>query len=155
MGLWLMAEDKIEVVPAVDDKFIREFVEFSIISCPVEYCTEKFANPWFFDSENKLACVSGKFAEPEIWYRHLKMYLFDRWGYKVPDEISIIADYDKGFWELAEIRAAEYEEWKKRSEAIMDGNHGYDSLFSFTRLQRTLPPLPRGFVPKLCEQEDA
>ena len=98
MGLWLMAEDKIEVVPAVDDKFIREFVEFSIISCPVEYCTEKFANPWFFDSENKLACVSGKFAEPEIWYRHLKMYLFDRWGYKVPDEISIIADYDKGFW---------------------------------------------------------
>ena len=77
MGLWLMAEEKIDVVPAVDDRFIREFVEFSIISCPVEYCTEKFANPWYFDSENKLACVSGKFAEPGIWYRHLKKYLFD------------------------------------------------------------------------------
>ena len=150
MGLWLMAEEKIDVVPAVDDRFIREFVEFSIISCPVEYCTEKFANPWYFDSENKLACVSGKFAEPGIWYRHLKKYLFDRWGYKVPDEISIIGEDEKGFWELAK-----YEEWKKRSEAIMDGNYGYDSLFSFTRLQRTLPPLPRCFTPKLCEQEDA
>ena len=112
MGLWLMAEDKIEVVPAVDDKFIREFIEFSIISCPTEYCREKFANP-------------------------------------------IIADYDKGFWELAEVRAAEYKKWKERSEAIMDGNHGLDSLFSFTRTQRTLPPLPRGFVSESCEQGDA
>ena len=155
MGLWLMAEDKIEVVPAVDDKFIREFIEFSIISCPTEYCREKFANPWYFDSENRLACVSGKFAEPEVWYDHLKKYLFDPWGYKIPDEISIIADYDKGFWELAEVRAAEYKKWKERSEVIMDGNHGLDSLFSFTRTQRTLPPLPRGFVSESCEQGDA
>ena len=63
--------------------------------------------------------------------------------------------YDKGFWELAEVRAAEYKKWKERSEAIMDGNHGLDSLFSFTRTQRTLPPLPRGFVSESCEQEDA
>ena len=150
-----MAEDKIEVVPAVDDRFIKEFIEFSIISCPVEYCREKFINPWFFDSENKLACVSGKFAEPGIWYRHLKMYLFDPWGYRIPDEIYVMGEDEKGFWELAEIRAAEYKKWKERSEAIMDGFHGYDSLFSFTRTQSTLPPLPRGFKSKLCEQGDA
>ena len=65
-----MAEDKIEVVPAVDDRFIREFIEFSIISCPVEYCREKFVNPWFFDSENKLVCVSGKQATSGVGTNH-------------------------------------------------------------------------------------
>ena len=150
MGCWMMAEDRIGITPEVNDRLIREFIEFSIISCPVEYCTEKFANPWFFDSENKLVCIAGKFAEAGIWYDHLKQYFFERWGYKVPDEISIIGEGDEGFWELAEIRAKEYKEWKIRSEKIieMDGFFGYDSLFSFTKKQSTLPPLPMGFVSK-------
>ncbi len=150
MGCWMMAEDRIEIVPGANDALIREFIEFSIISCPVEFCTEKFANPWFFDSENKLVCVAGKFAEAEVWYDHLKQHFFKRWGYKVPDEISIIGEGDEGFWELAEARAKEYKEWKIRSDKIMemDGFFGYDSLFSFTKKQSTLPPLPMGFVSK-------
>ena len=150
MGCWMMAEDRIEIVPGANDALIREFIEFSIISCPVEFCTEKFANPWFFDSENKLVCTAGKFAEAGIWYDHLKQHFFKRWGYKVPDEISIIGEGDEGFWELAEIRAKERKEWKIRSEKIieMDGFFGYDSLFSFTKKQRSLPPLPMGFVSK-------
>ena len=47
MGCWMMAKDRIELTPEVDDAFIREFIEFSIISCPKKYCTEKFANCWF------------------------------------------------------------------------------------------------------------
>ena len=116
-------------------------------------------NPWsatswlkprFFDSENKLVCIAGKFAEPEVWYDHLKQHFFERWGYNVPDEITIIGECDEGFWELAEGRAKEYKEWKIRSEKIieMDGFFGYDSLFSFTKKQSTLPPLPMGFVSK-------
>ena len=38
MGCWMMAEDRIEIVPGANDALIREFIEFSIISCPVEFC---------------------------------------------------------------------------------------------------------------------
>ena len=35
MGCWMMAEDRIEIVPGANDALIREFIEFSIISCLV------------------------------------------------------------------------------------------------------------------------
>jgi len=145
MGCWGMAKDRIEVKPGVNDALIKEFIEFSIISCPEEYCREKFANPWFFDSENKLVCHSGKFAEDEIWYRHLKKYFFRPRGYKVPDEISHIGDCDIGFWDLAKIRAGEYEEWKKRTTKIVESLNDYDTLFSYTGMDGGSAPLPRGF----------
>ncbi len=148
MGCWMMAKDRIELTPEVDDAFIREFIEFSIISCPKKYCTEKFANCWFFDSENRLVCKAGKFAEPGIWYKHLKKYLFKPWRFVVPDKISIIGEGDEGFWELAEDRSKEYEEWMIRRDKILDSISEYDTLFSFMRKQGFCPPLPSGYMSK-------
>lgn len=145
MGCWDIAEDRIEITPKVNDALIREFIEFSIISCPVRYCTEKFPNPWFFDAENRLICCSGKFGEPYIWYEHLKKYFFRPRGYKLPDEITILAEYESNMWEIAEERAEEFNQWLDRRDELMKGIYEYESLFSFTGMRPGRGPLPAGF----------
>ena len=155
LGCWMIAKDRIKVTPKVDDALIREFIEFSIISCPQEYCTEKFSNCWFFDSENRLVSGSGKFAEPSVWYRHLKKYFFEPRGYEVPDqdEITFLGEGEPGMWELEEERAQEYKEWLKRKEKFMDYIPDYGSLYSFNKRQSGIPPLPAGMWPKYWNNE--
>ena len=150
LGCWLIVKDKIKIEPEVDDELIREFIEFSIRSCPKDYCTEKFENPWFFDSENRLVCSYGKFAEPCVWYRHLKKYFFTPRGYKIPDEdeITILGECDIGFTELEEERMHDYKQWLNRREVLSSSISEYGSLCSFTKRQSGIPPLPASSWPK-------
>ena len=129
MGLWMTAEDRIIVSPAVDDHLIKEFVIFSDISCPKSYCREKFGNPWFFDEENRLICHAGKFAEPPIWYKHLRKYFFRPYGYYLPDYIHIVGEGEPGYETIERLRNEEYLKWRERISS-MDIDTIYDTKYN-------------------------
>ncbi|HKM35295.1 MAG TPA: hypothetical protein VJY54_11210 [Lachnospiraceae bacterium] len=118
MGVWLSAKGELEVTPAVDDELIRDFIHFSEYTCPDKYWDEKFINTWFFNSENKLICHEGKFAEPSIWYEHLRKNFFEPRGYSLIGDPQIIGECDEGFQELVSEREVEYQVWKQRKELL-------------------------------------
>lgn len=72
MGVWMIGKGDISINPPVDEELIKEYIQFSKRYIPEEYRDEWFPNPWFFDENNKLISIAGKFAEPSIWYRHIK-----------------------------------------------------------------------------------
>ena len=76
MGIWMIGTGNITIKPEVDKNLIKEYIQFSKSSFPEAYRDENFANTWFFDEDNKLFSIAGKFAEPSIWYRHIKENFF-------------------------------------------------------------------------------
>lgn len=96
MGVWLRANGRLEVFPLPDEKLMVEFWVFSNNTWPEDYrqMDEHFANPWFFDKDNKLACIAGKFAEPGVWLEWMKIHFFEPKGYKLIGDEDIIGEGD-------------------------------------------------------------
>lgn len=114
MSVWLIGTGNISIKPQVEDSLIKEYMQFSKSCFPKEYREEKFSNTWFFDKENKLFSIAGKFAEASIWYRHIKDNFFKPRGYELEGEMVIIGEGEPGF-EEAFIRSEEkYQQWKRR-----------------------------------------
>ena len=114
MGVWMIGTGSISIKPQVDDNLIREYMKFSKEYHPEEYWEEFFSNPWFFDEENKLFSMAGKFAEPSIWYRHIKEKFFETRGYELEGEMTIVGECDPDFDEVVEINNEKYQQWKMR-----------------------------------------
>ena len=114
MGIWMIGTGNIMIKPKVDETLIKEYIQFSKSCFPEAYGEENFANTWFFDEENKLCSIAGKFAEPSIWYRHIKENFFEIKGYKLEGEMLILGECDHGFEEVCEICEKKYQQWKRR-----------------------------------------
>ena len=72
MGVWMIGTGNISIKPQVEENLIKEYIQFSKSCYPKEYGEESFFNTWFFDENNKLFSIAGKFAESSIWYRQWK-----------------------------------------------------------------------------------
>ena len=115
MGCWLGALGRLMILPEPDEKLIREFLDFMIQTCPKEYSEdEKFRNTWFFDEKNRLISGIGKFAEPSIWYEHLKENFFEKRGYELIGDPKIVGEGDLDIWLLGDARFEEYTKWEER-----------------------------------------
>ena len=75
---------------------------------------ECFLNTWFFDEENKLFSIAAKFAEPSIWYRHIKENFFEARGYELEGEMTVIGECEPGFEKAFEKSEEKYQQWKIR-----------------------------------------
>ncbi len=122
MGVWLGALGRLTVTPEPDDNLIKEYVYFSKHTCPDLYSEDEiFPNTWYFDSENRLASGIGKFAEPSIWYRHLKENFFEPRGYQLIGDPEIVGEGDLNIWKLGEEREQEERLFRQRvNELIHD-----------------------------------
>ena len=114
MGVWMIGTGNISIKPQVDEELIKEYIQFSKSCFPEEYEEENFSNTWFFDEENKLFSIAGKFAEPSIWYRHIKENFFEARGYELEGEMTVIGECDPGFEEAIEKSEEKYQQWKMR-----------------------------------------
>ena len=114
MGVWMIGTGSITIKPQVDETLIEEYIQFSKNCFPKEYGEEVFPNTWFFDEENKLCSRAGKFAEPSIWYRHLKENFFEARGYELEGEMTILGECEPGFKETYEKSQKKHQEWKRR-----------------------------------------
>ena len=108
MSVWMIGTGNIMIKPEVDETLIKEYIQFSKSCFPEEYGDENFANTWFFDEENKLFSISGKFAEPSIWYRHIKENFFGIKGYELEGEMTILCECEQGFDEACKKYGRKY-----------------------------------------------
>ena len=86
------------------------------------YEEEGFSNPWFFDENDKLVSRAGKFAEPSIWYRHVKENFFEAKGYELEGEMIIIGEGEPDFIETCKKSEGEYQKWKSRIDIAVRHN---------------------------------
>ena len=114
MGVWMIGTGNITIKPQVDEALIKEYVQFSKSCFPKDYWDEVFPNAWFFDENNKLCSIAGKFAEPSIWYQHIKENFFEPRGYELKGEMTIIGECEPGFEEACEKSREKYQQWKMR-----------------------------------------
>ena len=114
MGVWMIGTGNISIKPKVDENLIKEYIQFSKNCFPEDYGEEIFSNTWFFDENNKLFSIAGKFAEPSIWYRHIKENFFEARGYELEGEMTIIGECETGFKEACERSEETYWKWKMR-----------------------------------------
>ena len=114
MSVWMIGTGNISVKPQVDESLIMEYLQFSKECFPEEYGEEKFSNTWFFDEENKLFSIAGKFAEPSIWYHHIKENFFEPRGYELEGEMTVIGECELGFAEVFEKSEEKYQQWEVR-----------------------------------------
>ena len=114
MGVWMIGTGSISIKPQVDEALIKEFIQFTKDCYPEEYEGENFSNTWLFDENNKLFSIAGKFAEPLIWYRHIKENFFEARGYELEGEMTVIGECDPGFEEGIEKSKEKYQQWKMR-----------------------------------------
>ena len=114
MGIWMIGTGSITIKPDVDETLIKEYVQFSNSCFPEEYRNENFVNTWFFGEDNKLFSIAGKFAEPSIWYRHIKEKFFEIRGYELECEMMIIGECDSDFEDTIIKNMEKYKQWKKR-----------------------------------------
>ena len=129
MGVWLGALGRLWLYPQPKaeqlNELIKEYVNFSKTTCPRGYREDEvFPNPWFFDENNMLASGVGKFAEPDIWYLHLKYDFFQRTEYRLCGDPVIIGEDYYDFWNYAKERAEEWKSWKQRVDAILSKSEG-------------------------------
>ena len=94
MGVWMIGTGNISIKPQVEENLIKEYMQFSKSCFPKAYGDEYFSNTWYFDENNKLFSVAGKFAEPSIWYRHIKENFFEPRGYELEGEMTILGECD-------------------------------------------------------------
>ena len=120
MGVWLSAKGRLEVLPPPDHQLLMDFWLFSENSWPDDYrrMDERFANTWFFDENNRLACTAGKFAEPCVWYEWMKEHFFTPRGYELVGDVEIIGEGDEGIFDQNVLD--EYYAWKKRVSQLFD-----------------------------------
>ena len=114
MSVWMIGTGNISIKPQVDGDLIKEYIQFSRSCFPEEYREECFANTWFFDEENKLFSIAGKFAEPSIWYRHIKEKFFEVRGYELTGDMTILDECNPGFEETCEMSEDKYKQWKRQ-----------------------------------------
>ena len=76
-------------------------------------------NTWFFDEDNKLACIAGKFAEPSTWLRWMKEQFFLTRGYALIGDAYIIGDGDDGLFDPNVYE--EFKVWRDRIEKLVEG----------------------------------
>lgn len=114
MGAWMIGTGNITIKPQVDEALIKEYIQFSKSCFPEEYGEENFSNTWFLDENNMLFSIAGKFAEPSIWYRHIKENFFEVRGYELEGEMKVIGECDPGFAEIIEKNEKKYQQWKLR-----------------------------------------
>ena len=72
------------------------------------------------DDRDKLFSIAGKFAEPSIWYRHIKENFFEARGYELEGEMTILGECDPGFEEAFEESVEKHQHWKKRIRAAIN-----------------------------------
>jgi len=121
MGVWMIGTGNISIKPQVDETLLKEYIKFSKSCFPEEYREKNFTNTWFIDESNKLVSLAGKFAEPSIWYRHIKENFFEARGYELEGEMTVIGECDPGFKETCEKSEEKYQQWKKRiTDALSD-----------------------------------
>lgn len=113
MGVWMIGTGNISIKPQLDEAFIKEYIQFSKSFFPEEYGEECFSNTWFFDDNDELFSIAGKFAEPSIWYRHIKKF-FEARGYELEGEMTIIGEGEPDFEETCEKSKEKYQQWKRR-----------------------------------------
>ena len=118
MSVWMIGTGSISINPQVKEELIAEYMQFSKSCFPREYGEETFPNTWFFDENNRLFSIAGKFAEPSIWYRHIKENFFEVKGYELEGEITIIGEGEPGFKEACEKSKEKYRQWKRRMECL-------------------------------------
>ena len=123
MGVWLSAKGRLEVVPHPNDELLIDFWRFSRNSWPEDYerMDERFANTWFFDENNRLACTAGKFAEPCVWYDWMKEHFFKPRGYELIGDLEIIGEGDEGIFDQGVLD--EYYAWKRRVSELCERRH--------------------------------
>ena len=117
MGVWMIGTGNISIKPQVEENLIKEYIEFSKSCIPEDYEEEYFSNTWYFDENNKLFSTAGKFAEPSIWYRHIKENFFEPRGYELEGEMMILGECDPGFEDACEISKEKY---RKRKRATVE-----------------------------------
>lgn len=118
MGCWMIAKDEIYLGDAVDQALIDDFIRFNSLTCPESYRREIFGNTWFFNSENTLVSHAGKFAEPSIWYKHMKEHFFEPRGINLPEEINFLGEGEEGFESMCRKRQDEYFDWHEKMSGI-------------------------------------
>ena len=114
MGVWMIGTGNITINPQVDEELIKEYMDFSNTCFPEDYMDEVFFNTWCFDGNNKLFSIEGKFAEPSIWYRHIKENFFEPRGYELEGEMIIIGEREEGFIEACKESKEKYLVWRER-----------------------------------------
>ena len=116
MGCWIGALGRLTVLPEPTEELIREYISFSKNTCPKGYSEDEvFPNTWYFDENNNLASTIGKFAEPSIWYKHLKENFFEKRGYQLLGEPVYIGEGEMDIWKLGKERDKEMDLWRKRT----------------------------------------
>ena len=118
MGVWMIGTGNITIKPEVDEALIKEYIQFSKSCFPQEYEDEWFPNTWFFDENNKLLSIEGKFAEPSIWYGHIKEKFFEARGYELEGDPVIIGEGDPGYEEICKANAEKYQQWRKKIQDL-------------------------------------
>ena len=92
MGVLWIALEKLTVLPEPTKELMKDYLLFSEYFCPPEYSADNVGlNPWFFDKDNKLVSLGGKMGEPEIWYRHIKLFLEKR-GFQLIGDPKIVSE---------------------------------------------------------------
>jgi len=114
MGVWLIGTGNISIKPQVNEELIKEYIQFSQNCFPEEYGEERFSNTWFFDEENNLVSLAGKFAEPIIWYQHIKENFFEPRGYTLEGEMIVIGEGNLDYEENIIKSEKKYQQWKYR-----------------------------------------
>ena len=116
MGCWLGAFGRLIVYPEPDEQLLRDYVYFSSHTCPKGYREDEiFGNSWFFDYKNRLISGIGKFAEPMVWYDHLKDFFFAPRGYRLYGDPEYVGEGEiPGIGKLGEEREVERIMWEER-----------------------------------------
>ena len=114
MGAWMIGTGSISIIPQVNEELIKEYIQFSKSCFPKDYRGDAFANTWLWDEDNNLLSIAGKFAEPSIWYRHIKENFFEARGYELEGEMTIIGECEPGFRDVCEKSEEKYRKWKMR-----------------------------------------
>ena len=114
MSVWMIGTGSISIKPQVDENLMKEYIQYSKDCFPEEYGGEKFSNTWFLEENNKLFSIAGKFAEPLIWYRHIKENFFEARGYELEGEMVIIGECEPGFEEACKESEEKYRQWERR-----------------------------------------
>lgn len=116
MGTWMIGTGNITIKPQVNEKIIREYIKFSNSCFPEVYTDEQFFNTWCFDKDNNLFSIQGKFAEPSIWYRHIKENFFEPRGYELEGKMILLGECEDGYEEACQTSKEKYAQWKERKE---------------------------------------
>ncbi len=94
MGILWIALEKLTVSPEPTKELMKDYLLFSEYFCPPEYRADNVGrNPWFFDKDNKLVSLGGKMDEPQIWYRHIKIFMEKR-GFQLLGDPKIVCEMD-------------------------------------------------------------